>query len=76
MQIWLFNNDPYGNNVEVRDRNAGDAVIFNGHVPAQAKQAVDCRASDAGYGNITTKIDDGQWTGRPWLNEGDTVNLF
>ncbi len=75
MLINILNDDPFGNNVVVVDRNAGNQQIFSGYIGAHQSQQVTCRASDAGYGNIATSNDGGPWIGRSLLNDGDTVSL-
>src|SRR5690242_12918337 len=43
MTVYLINNDPFGNNVKVIDKNAGDALLFNGYIDAHTTQAINCR---------------------------------
>lgn len=76
MQVTLVNDDPFGNNVRVIDRNAGNAEIFNGYIAAHGEQILYPRQNDSGYGNITT-YQDGNPSGiqRSLLNDGERISL-
>ena len=77
MQVYISNNDPFGNYVSIVDKNASDAVIWNRvWLEADATAPVTCQENDSGFGNIATKTDNTVWTGRSFLHEGDTVYLF
>lgn len=76
MEIVLFNNDPFGNVVIAIDKNNGDIEIWNGWIDSNERRPVMCLKNDSGYGNIATKIDQGNWTGRSFLQDGDEVKLF
>ena len=76
MTVYLVNDDPFGNNVRVIDKNAGDAQIFNGYINANSEQVIpDCRENDSGNGNIATSQDGNPWIGRSFLKEGDRISL-
>lgn len=74
--IILDNNDPFGNNVRVKDVNANDALIFDAFIEAHATEPVACQANDSGYANIATSIDQHDWVGRSFLKDGEYVRLY
>ena len=75
MSVTLVNNDPFGNNFKVIDKNAGDAVIFSGFIEPHGERSITCRQNDSGYGNIATSEDGKPFVGRSFLKQDERVNL-
>ena len=75
MFVTIGNDDLFGNNLKVTDRNAGGAIIWQGYLEAKDEITVPCRKNDAGYGNITTFQDNNPGIGRSFLKDGDRVSL-
>jgi hypothetical protein len=75
MSVTLVNNDPFGNNFRVIDKNAGDAELFNGYIEPHGERSITCRQNDSDYGNIATSEDGKAYIGRSFLKPNDRVNL-
>ena len=75
MIVYLLNDDPFGNNVRVVDRNAGDAEVYNGFLDAHAQVQIQCTANSAGYGNLTTYQENNAGINRSLLSEGEVITL-
>lgn len=75
MYVTIVNDDPFGNNLKVTDRNAGDALIWQGYLAAHNEVDIECRENDAGYGNIATFQDNNPGVGRSFLKNGDRITL-
>ena len=75
MTVSLANDDPVGNNVKVIDRNAGDALVFEGFIAGHDTKEIRCLQNDSGYGNIATSEDGKPWIRRSFLKPGDRIRL-
>ncbi len=73
--VTLVNDDAFGNNVKVIDRNAGNAVRFEGYIEAHGERPIPCLENDSGYCNIATSEDGKAFIGRSLLKPGDRVSL-
>ena len=74
-QVVVVNDRGWARQIRVVDRNAGDAVRFEGRLGPGARQAVPCAASDSGYCRIATAVDGRPLVNRPFVRPGDRVVL-
>lgn len=73
--VVLTNKNACANYVKVVDRNAGDAVRFDGWLAPGALQVVPCAQNESGYCHLATSTDGRPLVNRPFLRPGDRVGF-